>query len=136
MSENQNRQKLEIEDEDQRLSRIQPSRPHAVPQSDLIARVRAFLPELEASNAILEQQRQANPSSVDIESVEEDAQQYIEMNLGLGLFSERGKAASGSGEDESDSTSTDSSDEDSEMDDDSDEPEKENGQQENLPVRP
>ncbi|KAG6839285.1 hypothetical protein H0H87_001269, partial [Tephrocybe sp. NHM501043] len=57
----------------------QRSRPHAIPPSALLARVQAFLPALEASNAQLEQQRQADPASVDIENVGDDAERFIEM---------------------------------------------------------
>ncbi|KAG6907014.1 hypothetical protein DXG01_010917 [Tephrocybe rancida] len=137
---------LEFEDEDARFKRLQSTleklntntsplaapnpfplptertRPHAMPTSDLLARVQAFLPDLEASNAVLEQQRQADPTSVDIENVEDNAERYIEMNLGLGLFEQRGKDDSGRGpaEIDDDSTSSDSSsDSDSDDDDDS-----------------
>ncbi|KAG6866589.1 hypothetical protein C0991_002077 [Blastosporella zonata] len=134
------RETLEIEDEDARLKRIQStleklnttstsspspanpfplpterSKPHAIPPSDLLARVQAFLPTLEASNALLEQQRQADPASLDIENVGDDAERYIEMNLGLGLFEQRraGDTAQDSDSSSSDSSS-DSSDSDSE----------------------
>jgi len=63
----------------------------------LLSRVQAFLPQLEASNAIL---AQADPKSVDIENVPEGAQ-YIEMNLGLGVFKDAGS------DDESDDESSD-----------------------------
>jgi hypothetical protein len=42
----------------------------------VLARVRAFLPQMEASNAVLSQ---ADPRSVDIENVTEADHQYIEM---------------------------------------------------------
>jgi hypothetical protein len=44
-------------------------------QPPVLSRVQAFLPQLQASNAIL---AQADPSSVDIENIQDDAQ-YIEM---------------------------------------------------------
>ncbi|KAF5375701.1 hypothetical protein D9615_009365 [Tricholomella constricta] len=127
------REKLEVEDEEARLQRIQstleklnassftpatapPSlnlpaerpKPHFVPPSDLLSRVQAFLPELEASNAVLQQRLQDDPRSVDIENVEDGAEQYIEMNLGLGLFEQRGSHATASGNNESMSSSSDS----------------------------
>jgi Domain of unknown function (DUF4598) len=45
----------------------------------VLARVQAFLPQLEASNAILTQRVQTDPKSVDIENIEEGEEQYIEM---------------------------------------------------------
>ncbi|PCH37163.1 hypothetical protein WOLCODRAFT_167355 [Wolfiporia cocos MD-104 SS10] len=55
------------------------------PPSDLLSRVQAFLPELAVSNAEISRRAQADPDSVDIENVE-GGKQYIEMNLGLGVF--------------------------------------------------
>ncbi|KAI0655026.1 hypothetical protein C8Q70DRAFT_924703 [Cubamyces menziesii] len=108
---------LEVEDEDQRQERmrdllaklnsssnassaaIPPSRPfdfgdrsiHPVaPPMELLSRVQAFLPELAASNAELLRRARENPESVDIENIDEDQEQYIEMNLGLGVFEHRG----------------------------------------------
>jgi hypothetical protein len=45
----------------------------------VLSRIHAFLPALEASNAILAQRAQADPRSVDIEHVDEGMDQYIEM---------------------------------------------------------
>jgi hypothetical protein len=45
----------------------------------VLSRVQAFLPQLEASNAVLAQRFQENPQSVDIENIQEDEQFYIEM---------------------------------------------------------
>jgi len=56
--------------------------------NELLARVQNFLPQIEASNAALLQE---DLSSLDIENVEETDGQYIEMNLGLGVFEDRGK---------------------------------------------
>ncbi|KAI8387271.1 hypothetical protein BD560DRAFT_381962 [Blakeslea trispora] len=71
--------------------------------SDILSRVQAFLPQMKEAN---EQLRNADPSKLDIENVDED-QQYIEMvrfascclyyrltfsflkNLGLGVFEEK-----------------------------------------------
>ncbi|WVQ80791.1 hypothetical protein IAT38_002896 [Cryptococcus sp. DSM 104549] len=61
-----------------------PSRPFAVPESDVLARVRAFLPEFQASNNALLAQAAANPESVNIEKGE--GERYIAMDLGLGVF--------------------------------------------------
>ncbi|KIJ20468.1 hypothetical protein PAXINDRAFT_166519 [Paxillus involutus ATCC 200175] len=79
------------------------------PPSELLARVQAFLPTIEASNEALAQK---NPEDIDIENVAEHEEQYIEMNLGLGVFeSKRPKTgsasedASSSEESESDSNS-------------------------------
>lgn len=63
----------------------------AGPPTELLSRVQAFLPQIEASNAILAQQAESNPESVDIEHIDEDKDQYIEMNLGLGVFEDRTK---------------------------------------------
>ncbi|KAG6881715.1 hypothetical protein C0995_000977 [Termitomyces sp. Mi166 len=104
------------------------SRPHAIPPSDLLRRAQAFLPEFAASNAAIEQQRQVDPSSVDIECIEEDAERYIEMNLGLGLFEQRNRTPDRTSDD--DSISSDSS---SESDDsDSEHDERETGREEST----
>ncbi|KAF7723787.1 hypothetical protein EC973_001700 [Apophysomyces ossiformis] len=62
----------------------------------ILSRVQAFLPQLQAANEELKQQ---DPSELDIENVEEDDSQYIEMNLGLGVFEEKTEDASSSDED-------------------------------------
>ncbi|KII88262.1 hypothetical protein PLICRDRAFT_68389, partial [Plicaturopsis crispa FD-325 SS-3] len=117
---------LEVENEEDRQRRIQlalekmntePSRmtprplnfdfgdrsTHAVdPPSELLARVQAFLPVLEASNAALSQKLKDDPQSVDIENISQDAEQVIEMNLGLGVFEERQSGASSDNETASD----------------------------------
>ncbi|KAE8537956.1 hypothetical protein D1P53_006022 [Cryptococcus gattii VGV] len=61
-----------------------PNRPHAVPESDVLSRVRAFLPQFQASNDALLAQARENPDSVDIEKGQSG--QYISMDLGLGVF--------------------------------------------------
>ncbi|OWZ81379.1 hypothetical protein C365_00353 [Cryptococcus neoformans Bt85] len=61
-----------------------PSRPHVVPESDVLSRVRAFLPQFQASNDALFAQARENPDSVDIEKGQSG--QYISMDLGLGVF--------------------------------------------------
>jgi hypothetical protein len=45
----------------------------------VLSRVQAFLPQLEASNAILTQRVQTDPRSVDIEALEDNDTQVIEM---------------------------------------------------------
>ncbi|KAK0466777.1 uncharacterized protein EV420DRAFT_1240577, partial [Desarmillaria tabescens] len=109
-------EKLEVEEEDARIRRIEAvmhklnatasdPRPVATaakpfdfgerrtfavdPPSELLSRVQAFLPQIEASNAILTQRVELDPKSVDIEHITEGMEQYIEMNLGLGVFEHR-----------------------------------------------
>lgn len=45
----------------------------------VLARIQDFLPRLKEENDSLAQRIRDNPSSVDIENIEEDAEQYIEM---------------------------------------------------------
>jgi hypothetical protein len=119
--------KLEIEDEENRQQRISnlleqlnsssPSRntsnatpptfdfgerkTYAVdPPSELLARIQDFLPRLKEENESLAQRIRDNPSSVDIENIEEDAEQYIEMNLGLGVLETRFKDSDSHSDDE------------------------------------
>ncbi|KAG1752443.1 uncharacterized protein EDB91DRAFT_516602 [Suillus paluster] len=135
--------KLEVEDDEERQQRIgnlleqlnssSPSRntSNAVPPafdfgerktfavdppSELLTRVRDFLPRLKAENDTLAQRIRDNPSSVDIENIEEDAEQYIEMNLGLGVLETRPKdsdsnsfSSSQSDDDDSESASEEDS---------------------------
>ncbi|KZT22682.1 hypothetical protein NEOLEDRAFT_1180758 [Neolentinus lepideus HHB14362 ss-1] len=130
-TENGKRERLEVEDEETREARIHdlltkinassssaprdassvPSeRPHAVdPPSELLSRVQAFLPQLAASNADLESRARADPGSVDIENVAEEAGQYIEMNLGLGVFEARRSSSSSSSSLSSSTSEPDSS---------------------------
>ncbi|PPQ72996.1 hypothetical protein CVT26_014512 [Gymnopilus dilepis] len=112
-------EKLDVEDEEARQARIQTyfeklntstktedfTRPSGIPRFDfgdrttfpvnppteLLSRVQAFLPQIEASNALLTQRMQEDPASVDIEHISEGSQQYIEMNLGLGVFEDRAR---------------------------------------------
>ncbi|KAI8338466.1 hypothetical protein BC941DRAFT_422980 [Chlamydoabsidia padenii] len=53
------------------------------PNNDILSRVQSFLPQLEAAN---QQLQTMDPAKLDIENVEEDGEQYIEMNLGLGVY--------------------------------------------------
>ncbi|KAJ3479107.1 hypothetical protein NLI96_g9297 [Meripilus lineatus] len=59
------------------------------PPSELLSRVKAFLPEISSSNDELTRRAQEDPSSVDIENVTAGGS-YIQMNLGLGVFEQRG----------------------------------------------
>ncbi|KAJ3158297.1 hypothetical protein HDU86_003006 [Geranomyces michiganensis] len=59
------------------------------PPSALFSRVAAFLPQLSAANADLQTSIAADAAlrdRVDIENVDDDDEQYIEMNLGVGVF--------------------------------------------------
>jgi hypothetical protein len=50
-----------------------------VSRNPVLTRVQAFLPQMEASNTLLSQRMQDDPTSVDIEHVSEEMGQYIEM---------------------------------------------------------
>lgn len=79
------------------LSRV-PPKIEAVPTSDLLSRVAAFLPQLAASNR---QILQKNPEDVNIEvlnGVEGD--EVIEMRLGLGVLEEQEKQSDNSDDSE------------------------------------
>jgi len=106
-------EKLDMEGEEERQNRIQSTleklnststkKPSTFPpfnfgnsmnydmktSSELLSRVQAFLPEIEESNSLLAQRLKNDPKSVDIEHMEEGTDQYIEMNLGLGVFEDR-----------------------------------------------
>ncbi|KAG0318965.1 hypothetical protein BGZ99_005356 [Dissophora globulifera] len=54
-------------------------------QSD--SRLEDFLPKIKQANAQLDQQLKDDPKALDIENVDEaSGEQYIEMDLGLGVF--------------------------------------------------
>ncbi|WVQ99564.1 hypothetical protein IAU59_006700 [Kwoniella sp. CBS 9459] len=61
-----------------------PSRPSALPESDVLARVRAFLPQFQAANEQLLAKAADDHESVNIEKVNGD--RAIAMDLGLGVF--------------------------------------------------
>ncbi|KAF8624631.1 hypothetical protein AX15_005785 [Amanita polypyramis BW_CC] len=86
------------------------------PPTELLARVQAFLPQIEASNAVLVQQVEADPESVNMEHVDDSMEQYIEMNLGLGVFEDRSRKNGAETLSSSDSSSVD--DDDDNTDDD------------------
>ncbi|KAL4076254.1 hypothetical protein V8B97DRAFT_40395 [Scleroderma yunnanense] len=74
------------------------------PPTELLARVQAFLPAIHASNEALVQK---NQDEVNVENVEEDEEQYIEMNLGLGVFeTKRRRGSMSESSTESDTTSS------------------------------
>ncbi|TEB28188.1 hypothetical protein FA13DRAFT_1794180 [Coprinellus micaceus] len=62
-----------------------------VPNTELLSRVQAFLPQLEASNRELLARAKADPKSVDIENLENKDRdgRVIKLNLGLGVFEEK-----------------------------------------------
>ncbi|WVO16110.1 hypothetical protein L204_103777 [Cryptococcus depauperatus] len=101
---NTNRERLDIESPEDRKTRLgslmtnisksipqQTSpinslsgRPQALPESDVLSRVRAFLPRMQKSNDELLAQALRDPNSVNMENGQEE--QYIAMNLELGVF--------------------------------------------------
>ncbi|CAE6468347.1 unnamed protein product [Rhizoctonia solani] len=133
---------LEFQDPQSRTSRVEgllastPSRPEQTislpPRSleelrnaplpinhDLLDRLDAFLPAMHESTQQLQQQAQSDPSSLDIEHLSPSAQEYIEMNLGLGVYESRPNTHTTSDSDSDSSTDSDS-DSDSSSDSDSD----------------
>ncbi|KAI9318956.1 hypothetical protein BX666DRAFT_1876130 [Dichotomocladium elegans] len=66
--------------------------------NDILSRVQAFLPQLQSAN---EELKKKNPEALDIEKLDDEKGQYIEMNLGLGVFEEKRNADSSNSEDES-----------------------------------
>lgn len=52
---------------------------HSLRQDLVLKRVEAFLPQLEASNALLQQQVEQNPDDVNIEHIDDEDGQYVEM---------------------------------------------------------
>ncbi|KAH7912969.1 hypothetical protein BJ138DRAFT_1003332 [Hygrophoropsis aurantiaca] len=93
------------------------------PPTELLARIHDFLPRLKADNEALAQRARINPRRADIENIE-GADQYIEMNLGLGVFESRKQPnpeeSNASSEDDDSDTSAESS---SSVDESSDTPE-------------
>ncbi|KAI5124108.1 hypothetical protein M0805_000922 [Coniferiporia weirii] len=115
------RERLDVEDDEQREARLRhlldranntassspftPSGPSQFdfgvretrpvePPTKLLERLHDFLPQMEAANAELERRVQTDPESVDIEHLGHAGDgQYIEMNLGLGVFDVRRPAS-------------------------------------------
>ncbi|KAJ2617219.1 hypothetical protein H4S08_000434 [Coemansia sp. RSA 1365] len=56
------------------------------PPSNLLSRLNNFLPQIAKANKELKAAVASDPSKVDIENVSPDSTQYIEMDLGLGVF--------------------------------------------------
>ncbi|KAJ2493159.1 hypothetical protein IWW37_000809 [Coemansia sp. RSA 2050] len=56
------------------------------PPSDLLSRLHSFLPQIAIANKQLQADIAEDPRKLDIENVGEDEEQYIEMDLGLGVF--------------------------------------------------
>ncbi|KAJ2630355.1 hypothetical protein GGF44_004102, partial [Coemansia sp. RSA 1694] len=56
------------------------------PPSDLLSRLHSFLPQIAEANKRLEVDIAEDPRKLDIENVDENEEQYIEMDLGLGVF--------------------------------------------------
>ncbi|KAG1474694.1 hypothetical protein G6F56_000203 [Rhizopus delemar] len=67
--------------------------------SDILSRVQAFLPQIQQANEKLQNE---DTSKLNIEDVDENAEQYIEMNLGLGVYDTK-KDDGDEDEDDSDS---------------------------------
>ncbi|KAI8881550.1 hypothetical protein K501DRAFT_4824, partial [Backusella circina FSU 941] len=65
--------------------------------NDILSRVQAFLPQLQTAN---EELSSIEKEKLDIENVEEEDGQYIEMNLGLGVYDLKPKDAATDSEDE------------------------------------
>ncbi|EXJ55945.1 hypothetical protein A1O7_08876 [Cladophialophora yegresii CBS 114405] len=59
----------------------------AVLQPDLKSRLQAFLPQLQQANAELERSGASHDRRID--QISDDAEQYIEMDLGLGVLAEQ-----------------------------------------------
>ncbi|KAL7417515.1 hypothetical protein BDY24DRAFT_411492 [Mrakia frigida] len=87
--------------------------------SELLSRLQSFLPLMASANEAL---ATADLEELDIENVGEGEEQYVEMDLGLGVFDARlaGEEGEGSGSDSSDEDE-DASDEDSSEEDDEEE---------------
>ncbi|KAJ2396933.1 hypothetical protein GGI05_000895, partial [Coemansia sp. RSA 2603] len=92
--------------------------------SDLLSRLQAFLPQIAEANKKLEVDAAEDPSKLDIENVNEDVEQYIEMDLGLGVFDMKPKKDTSDTSDiiigRSDRLDNDSSDNEADSDDGSD----------------
>ncbi|KAJ2892931.1 hypothetical protein GGI21_005505 [Coemansia aciculifera] len=68
------------------------------PPSELLSRLHSFLPQIAEANKRLEVDIADDPHKLDIENVGEDDEQYIEMDLGLGVFDMIPKKDSGDAE--------------------------------------
>ncbi|KAF9571812.1 hypothetical protein EC968_010683 [Mortierella alpina] len=91
---------LDLSSKDELISNLltgnKPSAPKDTPvaerktfkvQSNLLARLEDFLPKIKEANAQLDAKIKEDPKAVDIENVDDaSGEQYIEMDLGLGVF--------------------------------------------------
>ncbi|KAJ6487984.1 hypothetical protein C8R45DRAFT_995095 [Mycena sanguinolenta] len=141
------RETIEIEDDDARLERIQrvleklntaspatgrdlesllnigsasvpgPGILDQTSSNELLARVQAFLPQLQASNAALIGQ---DPRALDIENIEGN-EKVIQMSLGLGIFEDRAGREGTRSESESDEESSSEDENENAIEKDSDE---------------
>ncbi|KAH7335482.1 hypothetical protein B0J17DRAFT_670329 [Rhizoctonia solani] len=87
---------------------------------DLLSRLEAFLPAMHESTQQLQQQAQSDPSSLDIEHLDPSTQEYIEMNLGLGVYESRPNQSHTTSSSDSDSDASSDSDSTSDSDSGSD----------------
>ncbi|KAH6910937.1 hypothetical protein BKA70DRAFT_1268951 [Coprinopsis sp. MPI-PUGE-AT-0042] len=79
------------------------------PNTELLSRLQAFLPEMQASNEALLKRAAEDPDSIDIENITEGSEKVIEMDLGLGVFEERKGDKRSSSDTDEDSSMSDSS---------------------------
>ncbi|KAG9326614.1 hypothetical protein KVV02_006125 [Mortierella alpina] len=91
---------LDLSSKDELISNLltgnKPSTPEDTPvaerktfkvKSNLLARLEDFLPKIKEANAQLDAKVKEDPKAVDIENVDDaSGEQYIEMDLGLGVF--------------------------------------------------
>ncbi|KAF9098790.1 hypothetical protein BGX23_005141 [Mortierella sp. AD031] len=91
---------LDLSSKDELISSLltgnKPSTPKETPvgerktfkvKSDLLSRLEDFLPKIKEANDQLDKQLKEDPKAIDIENVDEaSGEQYIEMDLGLGVF--------------------------------------------------
>ncbi|CEG65356.1 hypothetical protein RMATCC62417_02158 [Rhizopus microsporus] len=68
---------------------------------DVLSRVQAFLPQIQQAN---QQLLTKDTSELNIENVNEDEGQYIEMNLGLGVYDLTNKGDGSDNEEEQEET--------------------------------
>ncbi|CAO3634938.1 unnamed protein product [Cunninghamella blakesleeana] len=69
------------------------------PNNDILSRIQAFLPQIQQAN---QQLKSVDPKKLDIENIDDDNQQYIEMNLGLGVYDLKPKSSLSDEEDDDD----------------------------------
>ncbi|KAJ1926762.1 hypothetical protein IWQ60_003531 [Tieghemiomyces parasiticus] len=62
--------------------------------SSVLDRVQDFLPQLAVANKHLDERVAQDATSVSVEDVDSDEEQYVEMDLGLGTFERKSKTVS------------------------------------------